>query len=498
MNEWVKSLNLPGFVEKPEGLCITSYTPVDGHVLGHIRCDDQNALEKKINHAREVFLKWRETPAPERGQLVRLIGNAIREHKDTLGSLVSLEMGKSKAEGDGEVQEMIDMSDFALGQSRMLYGNATHSERPYHRMYEQWHPLGIVGLITAFNFPVAVWSWNGFNAAVCGDPVIWKPSPKTPLCSSYVQKLCDHICHQYGYPSIFQTIITNDDHLADKMVNDDRMPLISFTGSTPVGRQVASKVASRFGRCILELGGNNATILDETANLDIAIPAIVFGAVGTAGQRCTSQRRLIIQESIYALTKDALINAYKQVTVGDPLDTNNLMGPVIDEKAIDTFKQVINEAKQQGAKVIYGGNVLDKKGYYVEPTIIEVTPDMPIVKKENFCPILFIVKYQTLDEAIHIHNDVDHGLSSAIFTQNLQACEQFLSASGGDCGIANVNMGTSGAEIGGSFGGEKATGNSREAGSDTWKSYMRRQTTTINFSSDLPLAQGIEFNIKRN
>jgi aldehyde dehydrogenase (NAD+) len=391
---------------------------------------------------------------------------------------------------------MIDMADFAVGQSRMLYGVNTHSERAEHRMYEQWHPLGVVGVVSAFNFPVAVWSWNAFIAVICGNSVIWKPSEKTPLCAIAVQNICKKIIAENNYPEIFHTVISKDIDVSKAMVNDERVNLVSFTGSTKVGREVGKQVAERFGKFILELGGNNATILDESANLKIAIPGAVFGAVGTAGQRCTSLRRLVIHSSIYELVKEKMVNAYKQITVGDPLDQKNLMGPLIDQASVDNFLATIKIAQQQGGKVLTGGNKLAKEGFFVEPTIIETNTYMDIVKQENFCPILYIMPFDTLDEAIAINNSVDYGLSSSIFTDNLQNAERFLSSLGSDCGIANVNIGTSGAEIGGAFGGEKHTGGGREAGSDAWKAYMRRQTNTINYGKDLPLAQGIKFNLE--
>ena len=448
-------------------------------------------MNTAIEKAKEAFLEWRKVPTPLRGELVRLIGNELRKHKDDLGTLVSLEMGKSKQEGDGEVQEMIDMADFTVGQSRMLYGVNTHSERAEHRMYEQWHPLGVVGVVSAFNFPVAVWSWNAFIAVICGNSVIWKPSEKTPLCALAVHNICKKVITENKYPNIIHTAISKDVDVSKTMVDDERVNLVSFTGSTQVGREVGKQVAQRFGKCILELGGNNATILDELANLKIAVPGAVFGAVGTAGQRCTSLRRLVIHSSIYETVKEKMINAYKQVTVGDPLDQKNLMGPLIDQASVDNFLATIKKAQQQGGKILAGGNKLNKKGFFVEPTIIEANTEMDIVKEENFCPILYIMPFDNIDEAIAINNSVVYGLSSSIFTDNLQTAEKFLSSLGSDCGIANVNIGTSGAEIGGAFGGEKHTGGGREAGSDAWKAYMRRQTNTINYGKELPLAQGI-------
>ena len=475
---------------------IETLSPANGELLARVQNQTVSDMSLAIKKANEAFLEWRKVPAPQRGELVRLIGNELRKHKDTLGTLVSLEMGKSKQEGHGEVQEMIDMADFAVGQSRMLYGVNTHSERVEHRMYEQWHPLGIVGVVSAFNFPVAVWSWNAFLAVICGNSVIWKPSEKTPLCAIAVQNICEKVISENNYPEIFHTVISKDIDVSKTMVNDERVSLISFTGSTKVGREVGKQVAERFGKCILELGGNNATILDESANLKIAIPGAVFGAVGTAGQRCTSLRRLLIHSSIYELVKKKMVNAYKQVIVGDPLDQKNLMGPLIDQDSVDNFLATIKQAQEQGGKVLVGGRKVDKDGFFVEPTIIEANIDMEIVKEENFCPILYIMPFDDIDEAIAINNSVVYGLSSSIFTDNLQNAERFLSSLGSDCGIANVNIGTSGAEIGGAFGGEKHTGGGREAGSDAWKSYMRRQTNTINYGKELPLAQGITFNLE--
>jgi len=422
-----------------------------------------------------------------------LIGAALREHKDLLGSLVSVEVGKIKAEGDGEVQEMIDMADFAVGQSRMLYGTTMHSERAQHRMSEQWHPLGPVGVITAFNFPVAVWAWNAFLAAIAGDTVVWKPSPKAPLCAIAVQRICNRVMEQQGYSGIFSLFVTAEKTLAETMVRDVRFPLISFTGSVPVGRAVASTVAQRLGRTLLELSGNNAIIVDKTADLSLAIRAIVFGAVGTAGQRCTTTRRLFVHESRYDEVVAKLISAYKQIRIGNPLEPGVLMGPLIDHAAVEAYRRALEEVKQAGGNVLYGGRVLDQPGYFVEPAIVKTKNDWPIVQQETFAPILYVMPFETLDEAIALQNGVPQGLSSAIFTSDLRSSERFTSVAGSDCGIANVNIGTSGAEIGGAFGGEKETGGGREAGSDAWKAYMRRQTNTTNWGDDLPLAQGIQF-----
>jgi aldehyde dehydrogenase (NAD+) len=405
-------------------------------------------------------------------------------------------MGKSKQEGDGEVQEMIDIADFAVGQSRMLYGNSMHSERPNHRMYEQWHPYGIIGVISAFNFPVAVWAWNAFLAAICGNVTVWKPSLKTPLCAIAVQRLCNQVLEANQYPEVFSLIIPQDPLVVEAMVHDHRIPLISFTGSTAVGKKVAAHVAGRLGKTILELGGNNAIILDQSADLNLAIPGIVFGAVGTAGQRCTTTRRLFVHETQYHELINKLQHAYEQVTVGDPLDQKNLMGPLIDEYAVKQFTMAIERIKHAGGEIVFGGHVLDQEGFFVQPTLVcSVENHWAIVQEETFAPILYVMTYRTLDEAITLQNAVPQGLSSSLFTQSLKSAERFLSAWGSDCGIANINIGTSGAEIGGAFGGEKETGGGRESGSDSWKAYMRRQTNTINWGDELPLAQGIQFNL---
>lgn len=474
---------------------IVSYSPTTGEVIGSVYRCSKDEYEKVITTAEKAFLTWRNIPAPKRGEVIRLIGDELRKNKDMLGSLVSLEMGKSKQEGNGEVQEMIDMADLAVGQARMLYGNTMHSERPEHRMYEQWHPLGVVGVITAFNFPVAVWAWNAFIAAIAGNTVVWKPSPKTPLCAVAVQHICNEVMESQGFPGIFSTFITDDNNLVKDFVNDKRVPLMSFTGSTEIGRIVNEMVAKRLGRSLLELSGNNAIIVDETADLKLAVPAITFGAVGTAGQRCTTTRRLIVHEKIYDKLISALQDAYKKVTIGDPLDEKNLMGPLIDQAAVDSFLATIEKIKKTGGKILFGGKALNRPGYYVEPTLVEAQNDWDVVQQETFAPILYVMTYKTLEEAIAMQNHSLHGLSSSIFTMDLQRAEQFLSARGSDCGIANVNIGTSGAEIGGAFGGEKDTGGGREAGSDAWKAYMRRQTNTINWSKALPLAQGIKFEI---
>ncbi len=474
---------------------IESINPTTGEVIASVRNTSSAEYERVIEAAREAFQTWRMVPAPVRGDAVRRIGNALREHKDALGSLVTLENGKIKAEGDGEVQEMIDIADFAVGQSRMLYGKTMHSERPQHRMYEQWHPLGLVGIITAFNFPVAVWSWNACIAAICGNVSIWKPSPKTPLCGVAVQKIVNEALRDADLPPAFFLINDGSNKLAQSFVDDRRVDLLSFTGSCAVGSKVGQRVASRMGKFLLELGGNNAIIVDEYANMDLAVPGIVFGSVGTAGQRCTTTRRILCHESRFAELKEKLVHAYGQVRIGDPLDEATLMGPVIDETALERVEQAIAAVKKAGGEILCGGERLDRPGNFISPAIAVAKNEWDIVQTETFGPILYLVPYRKLEDAIAMHNGVVQGLSSAIFTDNLQHAEYFLSHLGSDCGIANVNIGTSGAEIGGAFGGEKETGGGREAGSDSWKAYMRRQTNTINWSPDLPLAQGISFDL---
>ncbi|MCB1582844.1 MAG: aldehyde dehydrogenase family protein [Xanthomonadales bacterium] len=474
---------------------IESYNPATGELLGKVVSATDADYENVITKAQEVFKEWRKVPGPQRGEAVRLVGEALRKHKDALGSLVAAEMGKIKSEGDGEVQEMIDMADFAVGQARMMYGNTMHSERPGHRMYDQWHPLGVVGIISAFNFPVAVWSWNAFVAAICGNVSVWKPSQKVPLCSIAVQNICNEALKDAGFPPIFMLFNDDSNELAKKFVDDKRVNLISFTGSTHVGRQVGVQVAKRMGRSLLELGGNNALIVDKSADLKLAVPAIVFGAVGTAGQRCTTTRRLFVHEDIADELVDKVVNAYKQVPIGNPLDTKTLMGPLIDEASVQMYLDAVAKAKAAGGEVLTGGNRVEGEGNFVEPCVIKAQADWDVVKTETFAPILYVMTFNDLDAVIESQNDVAHGLSSAIFTNDLRQAEQFLSSAGSDCGIANVNIGTSGAEIGGAFGGEKETGGGREAGSDAWKAYMRRQTNTINYSTELPLAQGIKFDI---
>jgi aldehyde dehydrogenase (NAD+) len=487
--EWSKTTDA-GVVE--------SINPTTNELIGRVYATSEADYEIILQRAQAAFREWRTTPAPRRGEAIRLCADALRKHKDALGSLVALEMGKSKPEGDGEVQEMIDIGDFAVGLSRQLYGLTMHSERPGHRMYEQYQPLGIVGIISAFNFPVAVWAWNSFLAGVCGDICIWKPSPRTPLSAIASMRICNEALRAGGFPDIFFLFNDAGTELAANFVDDKRIPLISFTGSTKVGRHVGERVARRMGRSLLELGGNNAIIVDPTADLKLAVPAIVFGAVGTAGQRCTTTRRLFVHESIYADVLAKLVAAYKQVEkkIGDPTDPANLMGPLNSRDAVQAYLNAIAKAKASGGKVETGGAAIDRPGNFVLPTIITgLKNNDEIVQHETFAPILYVMPYSTLDQAIDMQNDVPQGLSSSIFTQNLKAAEQFLSSAGSDCGIANVNIGTSGAEIGGAFGGEKETGGGRESGSDAWKIYMRRQTNTINYSDSLPLAQGIKFDL---
>lgn len=480
------------------GKSIVSYSPVNGKAIASVQVADEAAYETVMKEAEEAFIFWRNVPAPKRGEIVRQFGDALRTHKEDLGTLVSYEMGKSLQEGLGEVQEMIDICDFAVGLSRQLYGLTMHSERPGHRMYEQWHPMGIVGVISAFNFPVAVWSWNTALAWVCGNVCVWKPSSKTPLCAVACQHIIAKVLKDNDMPEGISSLLVGN-AVGDKMNNDKRIPLVSFTGSTRVGRIVSAAVATRFGRSILELGGNNAIIISKDADLDMSIIGAVFGAVGTAGQRCTSTRRLIIHEDIYEEFKNKLAKAYGQLRIGDPLDQHNHVGPLIDTAAVEQYMQAIAKAEKEGAKFVVEGGVLSGEAYssgcYVKPCIAEVENHYEIVQEETFAPILYLVKYKTLDEAIALQNGVPQGLSSAIMTLNLREAEQFLSAAGSDCGIANVNIGTSGAEIGGAFGGEKETGGGRESGSDAWKAYMRRQTNTINYSNTLPLAQGIKFDL---
>lgn len=478
---------------------IDSYSPVDGAFIGSVSVTSKKEYEKVVKTAQKAFTKWRTIPAPQRGEIVRQYGEELRKHKDSLGRLVSYEMGKSLQEGFGEVQEMIDICDFAVGLSRQLYGLTMHSERPNHRMYEQWHSLGIVGIISAFNFPVAVWSWNSMIALVCGDVCVWKPSEKTPLCGVACQNIFQKVLKDNKIPEGVSCMINGDYKIGEMMTTDKCIPLVSATGSTRMGKIVAATVAQRLGRSLLELGGNNAIIVTPNADLNLVLTAAVFGAVGTAGQRCTTTRRLIIHDSIYEEVKKKLAKAYLQLQIGNPLDPKMHVGPLIDKDAVDNYLNSIKAAKKEGANFVVNGGVLKGEGYesgcYVKPCIAEVKNDYKIVQHETFAPILYLIKYKKFSEALAIQNDVPQGLSSAIMTDSIREAEVFLSSAGSDCGIANVNIGTSGAEIGGAFGGEKETGGGRESGSDAWKAYMRRQTNTINYSKDLPLAQGIKFDL---
>jgi aldehyde dehydrogenase (NAD+) len=478
-----------------KGAELESINPTTGEVIARVRQADAGTYDRVATFAHQAFLKWRMVPAPKRGELVRALGNELRTHKEALGRLVSLEMGKILSEGLGEVQEMIDMCDFAVGLSRQLYGISMHSERPRHRMYEQWHPLGPVGVISAFNFPVAVWSWNAAIAAVCGDTVIWKPSSQTPLCGIAVQHICNRVMAAFGVEGIFNLVIGSGGEVGQRLVDDRRVPLVSFTGSTVQGRKVATSVASRFGHSILELGGNNAIVVMDDANLDLALRAILFAAVGTAGQRCTTLRRLIVQKGVHKKLLDRLVKAYRSVPIGDPLQPDTLMGPLVNEAAVNEMMAALAKVREQGGEIVAGANRLSRPGYFVEPTIVKAHQGLAIAEEETFAPILYVYEVEDLEEAVAIHNAVPQGLSSAIFTTGLLAAERFLSHEGSDCGIANVNIGTSGAEIGGAFGGEKETGGGREAGSDAWKAYMRRQTCTVNWSTELPLAQGVKFDL---
>lgn len=482
---------------KSNGEVIESYSPVDAQLIGAVRTTNKAAYENVITTAQAAYLEWRKWPAPKRGEVVRQLGEALRKDKYALGQLVSYEMGKSLQEGLGEVQEMIDICDFAVGLSRQLYGLTMHSERPSHRMYEQWHPVGIVGVISAFNFPVAVWSWNAALAWVCGNVTVWKPSEKTPLCGNAIQKIVEKVFVANNVPEGVNNLIQGGRQVGEWMSHDTRIPLVSATGSTRMGKELNIAVAGRLGKTILELGGNNGIIISEHADLDMSLIGAVFGAVGTAGQRCTSTRRLIIHEKVYDSFVAKLTKAYEQIVIGDPLDVKNHMGPLIDKDAVEMYLNSIEACKKEGGKFLVEGGVLEGAGYesgcYVKPCIAEALPQYAIVQHETFAPILYVMKYSNLEEAIAMHNDVPQGLSSAIMTLNMRESELFLSCQGSDCGIANVNIGTSGAEIGGAFGGEKETGGGRESGSDAWKAYMRRQTNTINWSTQLPLAQGIKF-----
>jgi len=483
------------WITPADGREVVSVNPTTGEPIASVIQADEAAYDTVVATAAESFTEWRMMPAPARGEIVRDLGNELRTYKDPLGRLVTLEMGKILSEGLGEVQEMIDMCDFAVGLSRQLYGPTMMSERPRHRMYEQWHPLGVVGIISAFNFPVAVWSWNAALAAVCGDTMVWKPSSSTPLTAVAVQNICNNVMSKHGLKGIFNLAIGPGSVVGERLINDPRIPLVSFTGSTRMGRHVNEACAKRFGRSILELGGNNAIIVEPDANLDLALRAILFAAVGTAGQRCTSLRRLFLHSSIADDMVDKLVKAYGSITIGDPLDESILMGPLVNEAAVSDYTNALDKVREQGGEIVCGGNVIDRAGHYVEPTIVRLTEQISIAREETFAPILYVLPYDTLDEAVRVHNSVDQGLSSAVFTSSMYSAERFLSHEGSDCGIANVNIGTSGAEIGGAFGGEKETGGGREAGSDAWKAYMRRQTCTINWSTELPLAQGVSFDI---
>ena len=488
------SFGIDDWIEDSNGQELISYNPATNQPIAKVIQATPDSYNTVIKGASAAFKTWRETPAPIRGQVIRDLGEATRRLKEPLGDLISLEMGKIKTEGHGEVQEMIDICDFAVGQSRQLYGLTMHSERPKHRMYEQWHPLGVVGVITAFNFPIAVWSWNSTIAAIAGDTIVWKPSELAPLTAIAMQHIANDVMADHNLKGVFSLIAGTGPEVGELLINDNRVPLIAFTGSTKVGRHVAETVASRFGRTILELGGNNAIIVAEDADLDLAVRAILFSAVGTAGQRCTSTRRIIVHKKISGELADRLQNAYSHIPIGDPLDETSLMGPLVTSKAVEQMDTALERAQADGGDLITGGEHLNEKGgNYISPAIVRMPHQSDVVREETFAPLLYMLEFEDIDEAIQIHNDVPQGLSSAIFTESMRTAEAFLSASGSDCGIANVNIGTSGAEIGGAFGGEKDTGGGRESGSDAWKAYMRRQTNTINWSSDLPLAQGVNF-----
>jgi aldehyde dehydrogenase (NAD+) len=484
------------WIERPGGGELVSISPVDGKELARVRMAGADDYEQVVQRAHEVFLKWRMEPAPKRGLIVREIGDELRAAKEELGALVTLEMGKILPEGLGEVQEMIDIADFAVGLSRQLYGLTMQSERPQHRMYEQWHPLGAIGVITSFNFPVAVWSWNSLIALVCGDTVVWKPSSKTPLTAIAVQHICNRVLARHGWVGVCNLVVGSGRTVGDRMLKDKRLPLISLTGSTAVGREAARIVGDRLGRTILELGGNNGIIVMRDANLDLVVRAVLFGAVGTTGQRCTSTRRVFLHRDIAATVIERLKSAYAKIPIGDPLSQGTLMGPMVDQDAVRDMMSGLAAIREQGGEVLCGGEVLDRPGgCYVQPALVKAKASLPILQEEIFAPILYLLEFDDLDTVIDWHNGVPQGLSSAMFTTNVIAAETFLSARGSDCGIANINIGTSGAEIGGAFGGEKDTGGGRESGSDAWKAYMRRQTVTINWSAELPLAQGIEFDL---
>ena len=491
----IEKVNFGGYSDKwlGSGSELDSVTPVDGTLIAKVKQCNSGDYENIMQKSSEIFKKWRMEPAPKRGEVVRNLANAFRKHKVALGKLISWEMGKIQAEGEGEVQEMIDIADYAVGLSRQLYGKTMHSERPNHRMYEQWHPLGTVGIVTAFNFPGAVWAWNAMIAAVCGDVMVWKPSSKTPLTAIAIQKIVNEVMTPLGWNGVMSLLVGSSRDVGELLVHDRRVPLVSATGSCHMGRKIGEAVAKRLGRSLLELGGNNAIIVMPDSDPELVLRAVLFGAVGTSGQRCTSTRRLFLHKSISASIIDKLITSYSQIKIGNPLDSDTLVGPLVDNKAVKEYSDALEIIKKEKGEILYGGNVIQRDGYYVEPTLVKANMDMEIVREETFAPILYIFEFEVLEEAIEAHNSVDQGLSSSIFTKDMQSVEKFLSHSGSDCGIANVNIGTSGAEIGGAFGGEKDTGGGREAGSDSWKAYMRRQTNTLNWSDDLPLAQGIEF-----
>ncbi len=491
---------IPGSTDGTEwfasGDALEVTTPIDGTTLATVTQATPEDYERVVRAAQEAFVEWAQLPAPKRGEIVRELGEKLREHKLALGKLVTLEMGKISEEGEGEIQEMIDIADFSVGLSRQLYGKTIASERPDHRMYEQWQPMGLVGIITAFNFPAAVWSWNSCIAAVCGDTMVWKPSSQTPLTAIAISRLANEVLEDHGHPGVMTLLVGRGSVIGDRLTSDRRIPLVSATGSCRMGYQVAEAVAKRMGNTILELGGNNGVIVTPSAELDLAQRAIMFGAVGTSGQRCTSIRRLFVHEDVADELTERLVSSYQQVPIGDPLEQGTLMGPLVTEGAVEDMLEALTQVEKQGGEILTGGNRLEALGAnYVEPTIVQATHDMPIVAEETFAPLLYVMTYQDLDEVLAWHNEVPQGLSSSMFTQNLKQAERFLSVHGSDCGIANINMGTSGAEIGGAFGGEKDTGGGREAGSDSWKQYMRRQTVTINWGDDLPLAQGIDFDV---
>ena len=491
----IADVNLGGYSDKwlGSGTDLDCITPVDGTLIAKVKQCNPGDYENIMQTSSKVFKKWRMEPAPKRGEVVRKLANAFREHKTSLGKLISWEMGKIQAEGEGEVQEMIDIADYAVGLSRQLYGKTMHSERPNHRMYEQWHPLGAVGIVTAFNFPGAVWAWNAMIAAVCGDVMVWKPSSKTPLTAIAIQKIVNEVMAPLGWDGVMSLLVGSSRDVGELLVHDRRIPLVSATGSCHMGRKIGEAVAKRLGRSLLELGGNNAIIVMPDSDPELVLRAVLFGAVGTSGQRCTSTRRLFLHKSISSSITEKLISSYSQIKIGDPLESDTIVGPLVDGKAVQDYSDALEIIKKEKGEVLCGGNIIKSDGFYVEPTIVKANMGMQIIREETFAPILYLFEFEDLEEAIEYHNSVDQGLSSSIFTKDMQSVEKFLSHSGSDCGIANVNIGTSGAEIGGAFGGEKDTGGGREAGSDSWKIYMRRQTNTLNWSDDLPLAQGIEF-----